>query len=96
MMVAPARTKAARRGVVTARQRSRADSVRLNAIASPAAREQRSQALHPRRETGPGQRNFPAVLVAGRGLVLGPSAGPGMPARKCRTSWLAAWVTSVM
>ena len=36
------------------------------------------------------------VLAAGRGPVLELPAGPEMPARKCRTSWLAAWATSVM
>jgi hypothetical protein len=37
-----------------------------------------------------------SVLSAGRGLVLEPPAGLGMPARKRRTSSLAAWVASVM
>ena len=35
-------------------------------MASPAAREQRSRALRPLHETGPGQRDVSAVLVAGR------------------------------
>ena len=39
MKVAPARTKATRWGALTARQRSWADSISLNAIARPAARE---------------------------------------------------------
>src|SRR5438477_2172586 len=39
MKVAPARTRATRWGALTARQRSCADSMSLNAIASPAARE---------------------------------------------------------
>ena len=39
MKVAPARTRATRCGALTARQRSCADSISLNAIASPAARE---------------------------------------------------------
>jgi hypothetical protein len=39
MKVAPARTRATRWGALTARQRSCADSISLNAIASPAARE---------------------------------------------------------
>jgi hypothetical protein len=39
MKVAPARTRATRCGALTARQRSWADSISLNAMASPAARE---------------------------------------------------------
>ncbi len=39
MKVAPARTRATRWGAFTARQRSWADSMSLNAIARPAARE---------------------------------------------------------
>jgi hypothetical protein len=39
MKVAPARTRATRWGALTARQRSCADSISLNAMASPAARE---------------------------------------------------------
>ena len=39
MKVAPARTRATRWGAFTARQRSCADSISLNAIARPAARE---------------------------------------------------------
>src|SRR6266851_10479910 len=39
MKVAPARTKATRCGALTSRQWSWADSMSLNAIASPAARE---------------------------------------------------------
>ena len=96
MKVGPARTRTAGWGALTARQRSCADSVSLNARASPAAREQRSQALRPLHETGPGQRNSPAVLAAGNAPVPEPPAGLGMPARKRRTSWLAAWATSVM
>ena len=96
MNVTPARTRTTRWGAFTTRKRSRADSASLNAMASPAAPEQRSQALHPLHETGPGQRNTSAVLAAGHAPVPEPPAGPGMPARKRRTSWLAAWATSVM
>ncbi|QYC41824.1 hypothetical protein Nocox_21090 [Nonomuraea coxensis DSM 45129] len=39
MKVAQARTKATRWGALTARQRAWADSISLNAIASPAARD---------------------------------------------------------
>lgn len=39
MKVAPARTSATSCGAFTARQRACADSISLNAIASPAARE---------------------------------------------------------
>src|ERR1035441_7581961 len=39
MKIAPARTRATRWGALTARQRSCADSMSLNAMASPAARE---------------------------------------------------------
>src|SRR5438046_5337505 len=39
MKVAPARTRATRWGALTARQRSCADSMSLNAMARPAARE---------------------------------------------------------
>ena len=39
MKVAPTRTRATRWGALTARQRSCADSISLNAIARPAARE---------------------------------------------------------
>src|SRR2546430_4621779 len=39
MKVAPARTRASRWGALTARQRSCADSMSLNAMARPAARE---------------------------------------------------------
>jgi len=39
--------------------------------------------------------HVPAGRAAGRGPGPEPPAGPGRPARKCRTSWLAAWVASV-
>ncbi len=96
MKVVAARTRATRWGAFTARQWSRADLIRLNAMASPAAREQRSQALHPLSEADPGQHDVSAVLAAECGPVPERPAGLGMPARKRRTCWLAAWVTSVM
>ena len=54
--------------------------------------------IEPHRPAPAGQSSahVSTVLAAGRGPVLEPPAGPGMPARKCRTSWLAAWVASVM